>query len=120
MRIDSKQQWRILTITCEVSRDPGLTFVALPEVRSELVHDASSRNLKSDWYWENDFYSAFLSSCRRPKWHGRNFDALRDSIAGGGINKIEVPYRIVIRDAPRGNKMVKRVLSEFTDLIRPH
>ena len=52
-----------------------------------------------------------------PEWHGRNFDALNDSIAGGSINKIEVPYRIVIRNAKRESAIVNGVLSELTDFF---
>ena len=33
-----------------------------------------------------------------PDWHGRNFDALRDNIAAGSINAVEVPYRLVIKN----------------------
>jgi RNAse (barnase) inhibitor barstar len=74
--------------------------------------------LRSDWYWAQDFYSAFFLAVGAPEWHGRNLDALNDSIAGGGINKIEVPYRIVIRNAPHENEMAKQVLNEFAGLFR--
>jgi hypothetical protein len=44
-------------------------------------------------------------------------DALEDSIAGGGINKIEAPYRIVLCNVPRENEMVKGVLDNFIELL---
>jgi RNAse (barnase) inhibitor barstar len=49
------------------------------------------------WRTADDFYDSFFSAVRAPAWHGRNFDALCDSIGDGQINEIEVPYRIVIR-----------------------
>lgn len=101
-----------------VNRDPGLTFVrSLQQFERELVLDASGWNLKSDWYWMQDFYSAFFLAVGAPEWPGRDFNALRDSIAGGGINKIEVPYRIIVRNAPSENEMVKSVLNDFADLV---
>ena len=38
------------------------------------------------WKTADDFYNAFLEAVGAPPWHGRNFNALRDSIAGGDIN----------------------------------
>lgn len=102
----------------KVERDNGLTFMrSFDQFARDLVLDASGWNLKSDWYWMQDFYSAFFLAVGAPEWHGRNFDALNDSIATGGINRIEVPYRIIIRNAPPDNKMVEKVLEDFSDLI---
>jgi hypothetical protein len=101
-----------------VNREPGLTFVRrFEEFAKDLDLDASGWNLKSDWYWMQDFYSAFFLAVGAPEWHGRNFNALNDSIAGGGINKIEVPYRIIVRNAPREHEMVKGGLAEIADLV---
>jgi RNAse (barnase) inhibitor barstar len=102
-----------------ISREPGSTFVrAFEQFAKDLILDASDWNLKSDWYWTQDLYSAFFVAVGAPEWHGRNLDALRDSIGSGGINRIEVPYRIVIRNAPRENEMAKQVLNDFADLIQ--
>ncbi|BBM04000.1 barstar family protein [Microbulbifer sp. GL-2] len=43
---------------------------------------------------EDDFYNIFLSQVKAPDWHGRNLDALIDSIVTGDINSIEPPYTI--------------------------
>ena len=48
------------------------------------------------WKTKEDFYHAFLAAVEAPDWHGRNLDALWDSIVTGGINRRELPYRIVI------------------------
>ena len=41
------------------------------------------------------FYDSFLRQVKAPTWHGRNLDALRDSLIGGDINEIEPPYAII-------------------------
>jgi len=43
---------------------------------------------------EEDFYNMFLPQVKAPEWHGRNLDALADSVVTGGINLIEPPYTI--------------------------
>lgn len=43
---------------------------------------------------EDDFYDTFLAQVKAPEWHGRNLDALRDSVVTGDINAIESPYTI--------------------------
>lgn len=43
---------------------------------------------------EEDFYNMFLPQVKAPEWHGRNLDALADSVVTGGINSIEPPYTI--------------------------
>jgi hypothetical protein len=53
-----------------------------------------------------------------PSWHGRNFDALNDSIANGEINKVEVPYRLVIINFDLIGVDAKKMGSDFVDLVR--
>ena len=43
------------------------------------------------WNSMDSFYDAFSSVVVAPSWHGRNLDALNDSIANGQINEVEVP-----------------------------
>jgi RNAse (barnase) inhibitor barstar len=50
----------------------------------------------AEWKTRDDVYDSFFRLVGAPEWHGRNFDALRDSIATGSINAVEVPYRLVI------------------------
>ena len=49
--------------------------------------------------------------------HGRNFDALRDSIAGGEINKLELPYKLVIRNYDKIRGEAKEMADDFIDLV---
>ena len=70
----------------------------------------------STWKNADDFYSAFFKAVGAPEWHGRNFNALDDSIAHGRINEIEVPYRIVIRNTPSRNYEIGLLLRDFENL----
>ena len=72
----------------------------------------------SNWKTKDDFYDSFFRAVGAPEWHGRNFDALRDSIASGQINRVEVPYRLVIRNAPASGNDAKAMLEDFVELIR--
>lgn len=51
------------------------------------------------WVEELDAIEALLMALEAPDWHGRNMNALIDSIALGGINGIEPPYEIRIHGA---------------------
>jgi RNAse (barnase) inhibitor barstar len=48
------------------------------------------------WKTVDDFYDALLASIGAPEWHGRNLNALLDSMIWGGINSLEPPYTIRI------------------------
>ena len=43
---------------------------------------------------EDGFFDMFLSQVDAPEWHGRNLNALGDSIVTGDINGVEPPYII--------------------------
>ena len=58
-----------------------------------------------EWRTDLDFYEALLAALGAPRWHGRNINALIDSMIYGGINEIDPPYKIVIsgtRGIPSG------------------
>jgi RNAse (barnase) inhibitor barstar len=71
----------------------------------------------SGWRTRNDVYDAFFAAVGAPSWHGRNFDALNDSIATGSINAIEVPYRIVIRNFDLIPDQATQMVRDFVDLL---
>lgn len=52
------------------------------------------------WKTEADFIEAVLTGVDAPDWHGRNYNALRDSFVTGSINGIEPPYDFVIKSLP--------------------
>lgn len=71
----------------------------------------------STWHTRDDVYDAFFKAVGAPDWHGRNLDALNDSIANGDINKIEVPYRLIIRHYDSIGAGAMKMASDFVDLI---
>lgn len=93
---------------------PGLGFAkpidALPNV-PVLTLDASS------WSTRDDFYADLFHAVGAPEWHGRNFDALIDSIQTGQINAVEVPYRIQVANSAMALSAARLVLCEFAELV---
>jgi RNAse (barnase) inhibitor barstar len=69
------------------------------------------------WSTKDDVYGAFFRAVGALDWHGRNFDALRDSIAGGSTNQVEVPYRLVFKNYDKISGEAKRLADDFIDLI---
>jgi len=60
-----------------------------------------------NWRTELDFYNALLAALGAPEWHGRNLNALTDSMIYGGINAVEPPYSIRIRGTQKLAKNVR-------------
>lgn len=69
------------------------------------------------WSTKDDVYDAFFRAVHALEWHGRNLNALRGSIAGGSINQVEVPYRLVIRNYDKISGEAKGMADDFVDLI---
>lgn len=72
----------------------------------------------SEWRSPTDFYSALLPALGAPEWHGRNLDALYDSLSGG-INELEPPFGVELQHtgglpAEMGAFLAK-VVSVFAD-----
>ena len=57
----------------------------------ELVLDG--RN----WQTELDLIEAVIAGVGGPFWHGRNYNALYDSLVVGSINGIDPPYDFIIK-----------------------
>jgi len=75
----------------------------------------------SNWTSAADFYSALLPALHAPTWHGRNLDALYDSLSGG-INGVEPPFHVVIqngRHLPNAmGSFLEKVVTMFEDARR--
>jgi RNAse (barnase) inhibitor barstar len=71
----------------------------------------------ADWTTKDDVYSAFFQAVGAPEWHGRNLDALEDSISGGSINQVEVPYRLIITSYARIGPDAKAMADRFISLV---
>jgi len=69
------------------------------------------------WRTRDDFYDASLVLVGPPAWHGRNFDALRESIGTGDINQIEIPYEIHITGLAHMSDEARQIVNDFRDLI---
>jgi RNAse (barnase) inhibitor barstar len=77
----------------------------------ELILDGAG------WKTSDDVYDSFFKVVGAPSWHGRNFNAVNDSIAGGRINEVEVPYRLVIQNYDLIGAIAKKMVGDFIDLI---
>lgn len=70
------------------------------------------------WKTSDDLYDAFFKAVGAPAWHGRNFNALRDSITGGQINQIEPPYMIEVVGLDKISPKVRPLADDFCSLIK--
>ncbi|UPK03405.1 barstar family protein [Bradyrhizobium sp. 170] len=77
----------------------------------EIALDASA------WRDRNDFYDALLPALGAPGWHGRNLDALNDSIGADDISAIRLPFRIKITNAASAPADLQQYLFKFADLL---
>jgi RNAse (barnase) inhibitor barstar len=66
-----------------------------------------------NWLTRPDFYNALLAALGAPEGHGRNLNALIDSMVWGGMNTVETPYTIHISET---EKLSKDVLAEIDEL----
>ncbi len=78
----------------------------------ELILDASV------WKTKDDVYDSFFKAVGSPEWHGRNLDALNDSIVGGQINAVEIPYRLIVRRYSHVGEGARKMAAAFVALIR--
>jgi hypothetical protein len=65
------------------------------------------------WRTENDFIEAIVSALGGPTWHGRNYNALYDSMVVGSMNEIEPLYEIIIKGARTANAEVAVAIQYF-------
>ena len=71
-----------------------------------------------EWKTTADIYDALFRAIEAPSWHGRNFNALRDSIAGGDVNRVELPYRIVIDGFDHMGESARHMANDLISLLR--
>ena len=60
----------------------------------------------TSWKDVLDYYEALLEALGAPDWHGRNANALIDSMIWGGINAIEPPYTVRIKNLKGASKHI--------------
>ena len=71
-----------------------------------------------EWRTSADVFDSFFRAVGAPEWHGRNFDALNDSIVSGGINRIEVPYVLAIANLDAAGASALTTAEEFIGFVR--
>ncbi|MDP2596565.1 barstar family protein [Alteromonas stellipolaris] len=55
------------------------------------------------------FFDAFLPQVKAPDWHGKNLDALSDSLITGGINQVEPPFCVIYTNIENMSVTAKNV-----------
>jgi hypothetical protein len=70
------------------------------------------------WTTANDFYDALFLALGSPKWHGRNFNALRDSITGGQINDVEPPFELYLSGLNTVSCGLKPLIRDFVGFMK--
>ncbi len=71
----------------------------------------------SKWKTLDDLYDSFFEAVKAPVWHGRNLNAVRDSVGVGQINGIEVPYCLVLKNYHQLSDQLKEKADNFVELI---
>ena len=71
----------------------------------------------STWKNTDDVYESLFTVLGAPHWHGKNFDALHDSIVTGSINVVEVPYTLSIRGMKSAKAAVRNFVSDLVSFI---
>jgi RNAse (barnase) inhibitor barstar len=70
------------------------------------------------WLRADDFYSAYFAAVGTPEWHGRNLDAVWDSLTGGDINQRNLPYRVRIKGTSRMSAAARELVGRFQGLVQ--
>jgi len=71
----------------------------------------------SAWTKPDDFYDALLPQLGAPDWHGRNLDAIEDSIFGGDINSVQSLFHISIARTDELSRSMKDFLIRVNDVF---
>jgi RNAse (barnase) inhibitor barstar len=88
-------------------RRPIATLTGVPELQLDA----------SNWENTNDVYQSLFDALGAPVWHGKNFDALEESIVTGNINAVEVPYKLLICGMRTTTSEVQVFVSKLVNFI---
>jgi RNAse (barnase) inhibitor barstar len=69
------------------------------------------------WQDATDFYTDLLKALEAPEWHGRNLDALWDSITAGAINGVNPPFTLRIHGCGVMGAPARAMVDRFRVLI---
>ena len=70
----------------------------------------------SAWQEPNDLFDALLSKLGAPAWHGRNLNALYDSLYGG-INEVEPPFNVVVLNSSALSPKMKAFAADVAQVF---
>jgi hypothetical protein len=70
------------------------------------------------WRSEADFIEAVIAGLGGPAWHGRNYNALHDSMVTGSINRIEQPIEFVMVGTGSVGPKVQEAIDYFDGRVR--
>ena len=71
----------------------------------------------SKWKTSDDFYHDLLAALGAPAWHGRNLDALNDSISSDEINEVHLPFRFLLVGTDTVPRELRCFLKRFAELV---
>lgn len=69
------------------------------------------------WRSREDVYEAFLPALGAPDWHGRNLDALWDSLTSDDINEVKAPFAIEVQRTASLPRELRRFLRAISGLF---
>jgi len=70
----------------------------------------------SGWQTTADFYDALLPKLGAPDWHGRNLDALDDSLFGG-INEVEPPFNVIVINSSALSTKLRDFITQVAEVF---
>ena len=74
----------------------------------------------ADWKTVRDFYDVLLPALGAPEGHGCSIDSLLDSMVWGGMNAIEPPYTVRIKNAQALPKEIINHINLLAHYIPEH
>jgi RNAse (barnase) inhibitor barstar len=70
------------------------------------------------WQTTDDVWSALLVALGAPAWHGRNLDALADSLRGGDLNVVNPPFAIEVHGVEATSAEARLALARIASVFR--
>jgi RNAse (barnase) inhibitor barstar len=79
----------------------------------------------AQWKSKDELYSNLLSGLEAPAWHGKNLDALWETLTEGAhavgaaalTNGVQPPFRVVLRNIDLGSDEVRAFIPDLEKLF---
>jgi RNAse (barnase) inhibitor barstar len=99
----------------------GLTYAVDKKKKEFVVNTPIERTTLnvdgSRWRSVDDVYNGLLSGLKAPEWHGRNLDALWDSLSSDQINGVRAPFEAHITSAAGWTQEIEDIVSQISALF---